>query len=1462
MLGSVPSDATTLDIYKSMLPLRVLSIDILEDARGGRSGSVRVRLTPPQHDYWYDRTWQILIHGPPPRPVRVPAFVDKSYRKQHDSIVRTPLNKIVASLMPFDLPMLGQGFMHQKRTMMVMDDVEDHAGAKIRFEVDFGHRRFAIYVSRSLEGPSPLAEKSKNAGAGSPPPWRLPVDYRIDIQFSWLKHVWEQRFPGGRTCVVLTLDSPPGYWRKVRDASVTHGNDRRRWTSMEQWVRMAYLTVNQRAARDAAVSLNGVFPQGRAVDMGRWTVFRLGFNQKDACRWQDAVPFLKDFNVHVKLCPEFRFMRRDDRSMWDCIRADSTLQLNDSISSNSNVHHLSRRLSFEVAYQLEVCISRNILRESTLDVVFLESLAALAPELATRVLEYVAERGKRIYQPHAIFRDPKAASYWRKTPSGESLDNDSAVFVRKAIVTPTTIIFSTPALEGGNRVLRHFRDHHDRFLRVQFTDELLIGRLSGGLDSTRTDECFLRAFRALKNGIDVGGRHFEFLAFGNSQLRENSTYFFAPTNLLSCQDIRDWMGDFRSIKSIAKYAARLGQCLSTTLPVPTFGVPTTVQRIPDVENGRFCFTDGVGKISKWWARIIAGHVGADEVPSAVQFRMGGCKGILVVWPDVPPGQVVQIRPSQEKFPTPGSGHILEIVRCSETSTASLNQQIILLLLSLGVPGSVFLDLLHEELSGLDAVMTDPDQAEAQLMARVDQNRTTPMVADMVKAGFMESDEPFVWALLQLWRSWILKTLKEKARINVEKSAFVLGCVDETGTLRGHVNVEPKTSASEQQLPQIFLQVPDLETGIGGFTLLSRGRKQPAQTFSKYKVITGLCLVGRNPSLHPGDLRVVEAVDVPALHHLRDVVVFPCTGDRDIPSMCSGGDLDGDDYFVFWDERLLPPRKAWNYEAMSYDTVREPEVAEVTPRHLIAFFVLHMKHDTLPRIAMAHRAYADQLQGHAMNPRCLELAQLHSQAVDFAKTGVPALMPLRLSPRDWPHWMNRAHKKMYRSATALGLIYDEVQVENFEPAYDKPFDKRILGNYAVLDAALLRRARQLKSQYDLALRRAMAQRDIESEFEMWTGFVMTRPRVGSDYKLAEDTGRLFRAIVTRFRRLCLKEADNSHDITNLGPIVAAMYRVTHEEVRIALHEVACHAQRHLRKDIGDLEDEAANIHRPGKLTHHTAPFISFPWLFAHELGSLAKGSEAMQDGVERSEPEARPKGGPILTAKELKEMGYCVKQGVATHHGVPLDVSAYDGSRDEKGTDAGDREGDGDGDGDRDFQPMWTLPAGKSEGDVVIELVAEEEGSAANQEEGNRDDDEDYDLLGIRETGTGSINSGNGVVGKAAVQSDVLSWAELEDDAMSTTSEESLAGKVQTIAIKRDDDEEEADGDEKDKPEPAQIRGNGQGTDAAEAAEAAVGLAVNEADEAGEAGEDEDGDLFVMVDHLFGGADGQQAKKGV
>ena len=443
----------------------------------------------------------------------------------------------------------------------------------------------------------------------------------------------------------------------------------------------------------------------------------------------------------------------------------------------------------------------------------------------------------------------------------------------------------------------------------------------------------------MAHGILVGGRHFEFLAFGNSQFREHGAYFFSRTPDFGPEHARALMGDFSSIRIVAKYAARLGQCFSTTRAI--HATKLRLVEDEDVEDilGH-TFTDGVGKMSQVLAKLTADELGLAEPPSAYQFRLGGCKGVLTTWPDVD-DHTIHIRQSQYKFAANHEG--LEINRWSQFGGAFLNRQIISVLSALGVSDEIFTNKMSQQLANLEDAMTDPDVAKNLLLAAVDANQMTITLASMILDGFQETREPFAVSMLNLWRAWSTKYLKDKAKLFVPEGAFLLGCTDETRTLQGHFisrQVDEPAPYEEQlkALPEVFVQIQRNQDDIP-------------------QVITGPMSLARNPSLHPGDIRVVRGVDVPLLHHLVNVVVLPQTGDRDLASMCSGGDLDGDDYLVMWDQALLP--RSWNEGPMNYIApLPSPLGRKVEIEDVHSFFVEHMKMDNLGKIATAHLAMSD------------------------------------------------------------------------------------------------------------------------------------------------------------------------------------------------------------------------------------------------------------------------------------------------------------------------------------------------------------------------------------------------------------------------------------------------------------------------------------------------------------------------
>lgn len=155
------------------------------------------------------------------------------------------------------------------------------------------------------------------------------------------------------------------------------------------------------------------------------------------------------------------------------------------------------------------------------------------------------------------------------------------------------------------------------------------------------------------------------------------------------------------------------------------------------------------------------------------------------------------------------------------------------------------------------------------------------------------------------------------------------------------------------------------------------------------VLTGSVVVTRSPALHPGDVQCAFAVNVPEnspLMALRNCVVFSSKGDRDLPSQLSGGDLDGDLYNVIHDASLYPAIAA---VPADYPIQKPIDIGRAVVRSdMTAFFIQFMENDQLGRIATLHQTLADQRASGTFDPDCVLLAGLHSQAVDFSKTGIP------------------------------------------------------------------------------------------------------------------------------------------------------------------------------------------------------------------------------------------------------------------------------------------------------------------------------------------------------------------------------------------------------------------------------------------------------------------------------------------
>lgn len=743
--------------------------------------------------------------------------------------------------------------------------------------------------------------------------------------------------------------------------------------------------------------------------------------------------------------------------------------------------------------------------------------------------------------------------------------SSSTILMRRVLVTPLRICPQPREPEASNRVVRQFYKFIDHFIRVTFTDEDH-GSILNCSSSVDIMEDRLR--KIIRDGLFVSGRHFVFLAFSNSQIREQSCWFYDQnprTNAIvppTAEHIRNSIGDFSSIRVIGKHAARMGQGFSSTIPV-AFVEARDMEIIDDVERNGYCFSDGVGIISQSFAeRLSKEKLKLKLTPSAFQVRFGGGKGMLTVVPDkfILNNRQICFRPSMMKFDS--QHNELEINSFSRPMSVYLNRQIISIFSSRGIKDEVFIDFLMAMIDELEASLADNSAAIKLLLRYGDvgrqDNSASTCAYQILDSGISVLNDPFLQGIIRSIRNRLIIDLRKKAKIHIPGGRCLLGVMDEFSIL---------------QEGEVFVQVSEFG--------------EENRVISCPRVV-----VGRNPSLHPGDIRILKPRNIPELQHLVDVIVFPALGNRPHSNEMSGGDLDGDIYFVIEDESLIPSA---DYPPMSYTSAanipKESESESVSIVDIGNFFVDYIINDNLGQIANSHMAHADFSGKGANCDECITLAQLHSVAVDFIKSGIPAVFPNNLRLPKYPHFMENGRKDKYESEKVLGKIYNICEKKiDYCRRQKQPIvvDKDL---FVTGSEVFIEKAGTLLWEYNNDLWQIMRYYGLSDEMEALSGFVMSFSRRASPKggRGGEDAqSRLnnsIHALKTRFRLIYLKEIEGSTDGTPSDNENSLIYSIRAQQIASAWYY--CAYSQHWEYD--------------------EPPLISFPWIAFETLCEVKRNS---------------------------------------------------------------------------------------------------------------------------------------------------------------------------------------------------------------------------------------------------------------
>ncbi|KAF5579291.1 NAM7-nonsense-mediated mRNA decay [Fusarium pseudocircinatum] len=469
------------------------------------------------------------------------------------------------------------------------------------------------------------------------------------------------------------------------------------------------------------------------------------------------------------------------------------------------------------------------------------------------------------------------------------------------------------------------------------------------------------SIKCLRAGIILNGVHYNFYGHSNTQLKSRSCFLMAATREEISRQIES-MGDFTKMKTVGKKAKRIGLLFSSSKTAMIID-PDRCEDIPDVETDEYVFTDGCGLIAPSLAQELARRTriifrDSRYTPSVFQLRYRGYKGVVTVDPRMKRQKaLLKFRKSMKKF-IGGDDYSFAVVEHSKPfSNGFLNDESIILLHALGISQETLLSKQRHHFSLLKNAKSDFRDA-FRFLSYV--NR--PDLAERVLLKGLESVKSQINGQVNdELKKMLNKQGGQKCRIFVQKSRLLFGVCDAWDVLKeGECAV--KVTMEENGLP--------------------------------HALKNSEIIVIRNPCLHPGDWQKFKVVERPELSHLVDCIVFSTRGRRPAADLMSGGDLDGDTFFVSWDPDLIPSTVS---APALYPGGREPiQFRPITDDDRLVYFAKYQN----ASLGQVKNLYLDWARvAGPMSAQCQELNRLFSQCVDGNRIKIPE--KLRIAPKPTP-----------------------------------------------------------------------------------------------------------------------------------------------------------------------------------------------------------------------------------------------------------------------------------------------------------------------------------------------------------------------------------------------------------------------------------------------------------------------------
>ncbi|KAJ3789073.1 RNA dependent RNA polymerase-domain-containing protein [Lentinula aff. detonsa] len=527
---------------------------------------------------------------------------------------------------------------------------------------------------------------------------------------------------------------------------------------------------------------------------------------------------------------------------------------------------------------------------------------------------------------------------------------------------------------------------------------------------------------------------------------------------LSFESFLNWHNpiELNKRQSAAKYASRFALGLSTSAPGLEID-PQNIQFIEDIISGDGSdMTDGAGLINKAALQKLYHQFQWDPWPTAIQCRVAGAKGMLLLHPSDDSGEPrVFLRPSMNKIKYPNQGLdraqcIIDVLRsCHPRFRCKLSSETIINLAENGVPKSVFTGLLDQTLNLLVASLTtwgtEEDMAELWMtlshiggvfaarsarrksgLARVHGYSERDAQENDDEDGLDEADdEPNSTAWWNDEVSGQPSSLEETVMRLIDGGFTPETCPVMRDKLKrvliSQINNHVVNFRIEVPMSFTAFILPDPEGVLEKDEVYfkSSHRDLVLEDEQQYTdVLVGLVVVTRHPCKLPTDAQKWCAVDRPELRHYTDVLIFSTKGSRRAADWLGGalviGDYDGDKALCIYQPEIVD---SFNNANPEYGDPRDDIKTDCFSEHTetVAELLARMPDPSKDSMARIHALQeyliggikTASLVGQASNmhdyliymyglkhPETIRLAHIFCHILDGLKTG------LKIKPEVW------------------------------------------------------------------------------------------------------------------------------------------------------------------------------------------------------------------------------------------------------------------------------------------------------------------------------------------------------------------------------------------------------------------------------------------------------------------------------